>query len=521
MARPKKTAPRIDAERVRLALMSSESMIRGLTAERLVHVLEDFKRGRLREAAMLWQTIRERDDTTLAVSEKRDLDVALLDWEILAVDESPEAARDKEALEAAYDGLVATDALDANKRAGVSGLIRAMQHAVGHKWAVFEMIWNPTGPALTAEFRFVPLQFFENTQGRLRFLATENAYAGEELEEGGWMVVCGPGLMQATSIAYFIKRAPLRAWSILCDKFAVPYLHAETSAPRGSPEWNEFRDAIAAFVGDGAVLTSPGQKITPIQITGAGAPAEKLVDRCDRGITRCWRGADLGTMSQAGAAVGSNPQESETDILSAADAQNISETLNYYFDRQVIRYRFGTEPKAYFKLKPRTKINQELQLKIDSQLVSWGCRLGIKDLMERYGRAEADADEEVAKGGVAPAAFGAPAPAPEPGLPEEAGPLANEAAGNRVALIARATAQARPAERAMMEPILRRLAEIEAMGDPAAQRAALEQLRNAWPTLGRAVLSAVPAYARVIERVIAPAAVSGFAEAAKRPAPSA
>ncbi|QYM80279.1 DUF935 domain-containing protein [Horticoccus luteus] len=510
MPRAKKTTSRIDAERVRLALMGSENMIRGLSAERLARALDDFRRGWLREAAVLWQIIRERDDTTLAVTEKRDLDAALLDYEILPVDDSPEAERDKQALKAAYNGLTATDALDQNKRGGVAALIKMMMHAVGHRWAVFELIWDPSGEDLTAEFRFVPLQFFEHTVGRLRFLPVEGAYQGEDLEDGGWMVVCGPGLMQATSIAYFLKRSPLRAWAILCDKFAVPYLHGESSAQVGSKEWNAFRDALASLVNDGAVLTSPGAKITPITITGAEAPAEALVDRCDRGITRIWRGADLGTMSKDGAAVGSNPQASETDILSAADAQNISETLNYYFDRQVIRYRFGTEPKAYFKLKPRTKINQDLQLKIDDQLIKWGCKLGIKDLMERYGRAEADAGEEVAIASVPPSPFEAQASTAV--VPAA---LVNEAASNRVALVARAAAQARPAEQAILDPILRRLAAIEAMPDPAAQRAALQELRAAWPVLGRAALQQVPALAQAIEQAIAPAVVSGLAEVPK------
>jgi hypothetical protein len=502
MAGKKKQPSRIDAERVRRALQTAEVPIRGLTAERLARALEDFRRGYLRDAAVLWQEIRERDDTTLSVTEKRELDAALLDWEILPVDDSPEAVQDKEALEAAYDGLCVTDALDGNKRSGVSGLIRAMLHAIGHKWAVFEIVWDPSGADLTAEFRFVPLQFFENTLGRLRFLSSEAAYQGEDLEEGGWMVVCGPGLMKATSIAYWIKRAPLQAWAILCDKFAVPYLHGESAASPGSKEWNDFRDALAAFASDGAVITSPGAKISPIEISGAEAPAESLVDRADRGITRIWRGADLGTMSQAGQAVGSNPQESETDILSAADALMVSETLNYYFDAQVIMARFGRKPKAYFKLKPRTKLNQELQLKIDDALIRWGVPRGKKDLMESYGRAEPDSTDELVESA---------APAADPTA------LINEAVadGRRILFQAEAANRFGPAVADAIGPILLRLREIYMMPDAQAQRSALLSFNAALPELYRQAVAKVPAAAAVLEQVIGTAFASGAAEHAK------
>lgn len=501
----KKKPSRVDAERVQRALQTAEVPIRGLTAVRLACALEDFRRGNLRDAAVLWQEIRERDDTTVAVTEKRELDAALLDWEILPLDDSTEAKRDKVALEAAYNGLVATDALDQNKRGGVSALIRAMMHAVGHKWATFEIIWDPTGADLTAEIRFVPLQFFENTLGRLRFLATEGSYRGEELEEGGWMVVCGPGLMKATSIAYWIKRAPLQAWAILCDKFAVPYLHGESPASPGSKEWNDFRDALAAFVSDGAVITSPGAKITPIQITGAEAPAASLVDRADRGISRIWRGADLGTISKDGGAIGSNPQESETDILSAADALMITETLNHYFDTQVILARFGTKPKAYFKLKPRTKLNQELQLRIDEALIKWGVPRGKKDLLESYGRAEADPADELATMSTAPAPIG-----------QAASALVNEARDpNMLAFIARSSAEATQAEATVLKPILFRLAAIEAIDDGERQRAALVEFLAAWPQMRADALARVPTLAATLEKIDGTAFVGGLIDAAR------
>ncbi|MCX6954327.1 MAG: DUF935 family protein, partial [Verrucomicrobia bacterium] len=382
----------------RAALQSGAGFGRGLTPDALAQDLEHFSLGYLRSAVLRWQRIRERDDTIKSVAEKRELDAALLDWSVLPLDASPEAAAHQAALEEFYHGLTATHALDQNQRGGVATLVRQMMRAVGDKYAVHEIVWQPGATAgLTAEFRYCPLQFFENTTGRLRFLAQDNVYPGEDLAPGGWMVTVGAGLFEATSVAYLFKNLPLRSWLTYCDKFGLPGLHGETTAAFGSEEWNRFRDALATFSQDWALLTSAGAKITPLEVNASGTvPHKDLIDRMDRAITRLWRGADLGTMSHAQSAVGSQPQESETEILAAADALLISETLQHYVDAWVIRYRFGTTPRAYFKLQPRTKTNWDQELRIDDALIRWGIPRAQSELLARYGRPAPAAGEALA-----------------------------------------------------------------------------------------------------------------------------
>ncbi|MDP2227806.1 MAG: DUF935 family protein, partial [Moraxellaceae bacterium] len=353
---------------------------------------------------------------------------------------------------------------------------------------------------LGAEFRFVPLQFFENRTGKLRFLPQDHAMDGEDLEEGGWMVTVGAGVMQATSIAYLFKALPLKAWLMWCDKFGMPGLHGETPAVFGTEEWNRFRDALASFSTDWALVTSPGGKVTPIEANATGtSPHKELVDRQDRAIARLWRGADLGTMSQQGAATGSNPQESETDILNAADALIITETLQHHVDAFVIRYRFGTEPKAYFRLQPKVKVNQELQLRIDQALIGWGVPRGKNDLLERYGRAEPDAGDELAT---------AASPGINPASPWNS--LGNETAG--ALFKAERAGEYSLAIREVVQPFAVRLAEIYALTDADEQRAAFERFAAAYPELAREAIQRVPAAAAVLEKVIGDSVAAGIAE---------
>ncbi len=507
---PKKTVPRVDAERARTALMArSVTAIRGLTPDRLSRTLEAFDMGYLREATLLWQKIKDRCDTTKCVAAKREMDAALLNWEVLTVDDSPEAKLHQEALQAAYNGLVSTDALDQNKRGGVATLIQQMMHAQGHKYAVHEIVWDPRGADLTAEFRFVPLQFFENTAGRLRFLPTEFAALGEDLEDAGWMVTVGAGLMEATSIAYLFKVTPLRAWLVFCDKVGMPGLHGQTDATQGSPEWIRFRDALASFGEDWALLTSTAAKITPIDLKAGGQlPHPLLVDRMDRAISRLWRGNDLGTMAKDGQAVGANPQESETDILGAADALLISEALQHYFDRPLIRYRFGTEPKAYFQLQPKTKVNHDVELRIDDYLIKWGVQRGKRELLQRYGRPEMEPQDEPATAPSMPAA-------PVGGAQF----LGNEAAvlGADTLFKANAAAQELAARRPVFRPVAEQLARLLAM-EPAARAVAAAEMRITSGQLARSVLAQAPDLARPVAEAIGAAVASGMAENAAKTA---
>jgi phage gp29-like protein len=525
---PRKKPSRISAERVRQARQGNTQGVRHLTPETLATALESFDLGYLRTAALLWQKIRDRDDTLKAVSAKRDLDCALLDWEILSVDDSREAKKHKEALEAFYNNLSATHVLDQNQGGGVSTLIGQMQHAVGHKYAVHEIVWDPSGPDLTAEFRFVPLQFFENTTGRLRYLPTDYAALGEDMEDGGWMVTMGAGLMEASSIAYLYKQLPLKSWLIFCDKFGIPGLHGETNAPYGSEEWNQFREAVAAFSQDWALVTSMGGKINPIEVSASGSqPHKDLVDRMDRGITRLWRGADLGTMSQQGDATGSNPQESESDILSAGDAKRISETLQRAVDRWVIKYRFGTTPKAYFNLQPKTKVNHALELQIDESLIRWGVPRGKKDLLEKYGRPEPDPSDELVGQGPAPVPGDADASrdggdaavekdnakAKAKADNKKPDALVNSASTGRAAIFKAASLQRLSlAQAAALQPLITRLASIEELPD-AEQRAALDKFKTELPALYTRVLGDRE-LATAFEEILGTALVDGYATAA-------
>lgn len=513
-----------DAARIRRHIQSRVNPIRNLTPERLVRYLEDFDAGILRDAALVWQKMQERDDKILSDNAIRALEVEQLDYEILAVsghEDDPEAELHKQALEWAYNNLTARDCLDQTFAGEASSLFGQMVDAQAKKWSVHELVWRQDREGnVTADFWHAPLWFFEARTGALRFLPQEGALDGVPLAPGKWLVARGRGIMQACSIAYLFKHAPLNDWLGYCEKFGIPGIHAETSAQKDTPEWEALSEAVANFASEWGLLTSLGgtkiQFVTPQAGSGA-LPQEKLVDRMDRAIARMWRGGDLSTMSAGNDSVGSMPQSKEGAKLLAGDAAMITSALNRQFDRQVIRYRFGAgvKPKAYFKLNPPSEADDTRELQIDQGLSSMGVELGKSDLRQRYGRPEPAEGEETVGGRPA-------APAPSFGF--AASPFANAAQTRGEAAIAKATAleQLDDARRKSLQPLIARIEKLDA-APPELYRSELFALQNELPALYRQISqdeTLVDAFSRVLGATMATAAVDAVSAKPKPTRPA-
>jgi phage gp29-like protein len=354
-------------------------------------MLDDFYAVYLRSAALAWEAIEHRDDVVQSVVLKRKKAVARLNWEILTADSSKLALQQKEALENFYNNIKVVNAYDKNENGGFGLLIKQMMDAVGKKYAVHEIVYHhdvskEKERSITATFRFVPLWFFENTTGHLRFLETDYATEGIPLDHGSWMITVGEGLMQATSIAYIFKHLPLRDWLVYCERNGMPGIKGVTDAVPGSPQWNAACDAVENFGAEFSALMSPGTNIEAIDLSTRGElPYAGIIDRMDRAIAALWRGSDLSTLSRE-SAVGASVQGEEAAIILEDDANLISETLNEQVDRFVINYLFGDVPvKAYLRLIANPSGYTKDSIDIYRALYDMGVPLSLEDLREKFG----------------------------------------------------------------------------------------------------------------------------------------
>jgi phage gp29-like protein len=381
--------------------------IRHLTPQIMARALDEFDLGWLRMAALLFEVIEDRDDTLKIAAGKRKKSPARQPWEIIMTDDSPEAEQDKEDLEFFYNNLTTTNAIDLNERGTVSHLLRQMMNAFMVRYAVHEIVWQPTEEGLTAQFRFVPLYFFENRIGRLRYIGPANTAIGLDLEDNGWMITTGEGIMPAAASCYLLKRFSLQDWMNFSEKFGMPGIHGETPAAPDSKEFNDFVEALDKFANEWIIATTTGAKINLIEASKNGdAPFEPMVERMDRKMTALCRGGDLSTMSSHGgggnSGRGASLQKDEEVILTEDDCIMLSETLNMQVDTLVIQSTRGRKPKAYFKLLPPQQRDVNADLAIDTFLLAAGAQLGVADAMERYGRAAPSAGEPLLKQSAAP-----------------------------------------------------------------------------------------------------------------------
>ncbi|MGF1450267.1 MAG: DUF935 family protein [Opitutales bacterium] len=364
------------------------SPVRNLNAETLGRILDAFNAGRLQQAALLFDQIERRDDLLQGLISKRKKAAARLDWEVLTLDDSTEAQAHADTLRAFYNNLTATHALDRNQSGGLSLLIKQMMDAIGKRYAVHEIVFQPgprTDSPLTATFNFVPLWHFEHRNGCLHFVDTPGA-PGQSLQADSWLITTGDGLMESSAIAYLFKTLPLRDWLIYCERNGMPGVRGVTDAPPNSPEWNAAREAVRDFGAEFHALMSRGTEIEAIDLSSRSElPYPPLIERMDRALIALWRGGDLSTLSHSNG-LGTTAQAGETRLIEEDDAALISETLNAQVDRIVLRHRFGIERgKAYFRLKPPPHRDLRDELEILRGLREMGVTIPEPYLRQRFG----------------------------------------------------------------------------------------------------------------------------------------
>ncbi len=515
------------AERVAGTIRDRLNPIRGLTPELLVTHLQGWRAGRLRPLALLMDEVEDRDMVLKNVVSKRKRCSSRCEWEIQTEDDSPEAEAQKEFLEDFYARIGASSVLEADQRGGVSLLLRQMMDAMGKRYSVHEIVWRPdAGGSLTADLIWAPLWFFEARTGRLRFLTQDHHMDGVPMEENGWLVTVGDGLMVASVIAYLAKDFGLKDWLNASEKFGTPIIDAATDAAVGSPEWEALKEAVEAFATDGAIVRNRNAVISLLESKVTGSmPQPPLVEYIDRALASLWRGGDLSTISAgSGQGQGASLQGGESADLLEDDCEVLSETLQLRLDLPALQWKFGADvkPLAYFCLQPPPRTDTARELAIDAFLLG-KIPLGVADTLKRYNRPRPGPDDELL---AVPAIPSAGPPNATPLIPgrEGASPLVASPADpasppQDAAIIANVAATQREAIRAAfaedMRPVADRLRAILSIEDPAIFAEKLAAFRAEIPSL-LASVNADPQAARELEQMMAAAMLDGLASA-RRP----
>ena len=360
--------------------------IKNLRPEVITRALDAFNRGRLSEAARLFEAIIQRDDTICCLNLKRKKSVSRLDFEIVPLENSRKARAHQKVLMRFYESLETTDFCDKNQSGGLRMLVSQMMDSAGMKYAVHRISFKQVNGELKGVFEQYPIWLFENTTGRLRKLDNEKQLAaGVPLDPDKWMVTCGDGLMTTSAIAYVFKHLPLRDWLIYCERNGMPGIKAKTNAFPDTPQWESAKEAVSQFGAEFYAVLSEGTDIEAIDVSSKSQlPYKDIVERMDRMLCALWRGSDLSTLSgsyQNGASV----QWYENTRIEEDDANNIGETLNKNVDAKVVKLVFGDDkPLARFRLKLPDYEQKQYELEMVERLVKLGLKPDALELAKKF-----------------------------------------------------------------------------------------------------------------------------------------
>lgn len=431
---PPARPPVFDADSIQLQRRMRFNPLRMLDPENLGQILDQFDIGILNLGARLWDAMCRRDDTLSFLKAQLEDSIASKPWGVfMQKDADPnEAARHKAALDYFYAHLTATDAFDRNVRGGKNLLIRQMMTSASFMYAVHHLMWQRVPgasvetegvgavPALTATLEHVPLMYFENTSGTLRFLPMGGyGIQGQELDwEGEWLCTTGQGIMFAASICYTFKRLTFQDWTIFNERYAQAKVIGMTSAQRDSPAGQAMAEIIANFNSDQGIAlyeTQAGDK-PPISLLGPEGTVsvdlfERFLERQDRKMTVMYRGSDLANMSRGKDVTGVSAQTMETVRLEMAHCQRIADAMRQ-LDRMVIRFCFGEgiEPLANFGLPDMDDEDAQQLRESAGFLADRGAQVDLEDVAERLGVTLTENEEDALQ-----AASKATAAEPPPG----------------------------------------------------------------------------------------------------------
>lgn len=390
------------SNRVEAHIQAKYTLVDHLTPELISASLLQYLKGNIKNFAIIWRDIRERDDRIPSLEAKRIKSVSRLPYEIVyteGMESNPEAKKQRDALIYFIENCTYSDCLNTSIFGGFSALVKGMLRCIGSTWSVQEIVWKPNVRGLTAHFIQMPLECFTLDNGVLKFLPNEYSIDnGIALDPREWLVSSSmQPLGIASLILYYYKRNPLKDWLIYCRRYVLPAIQAKTGAQFNGNEWRALEASLKYFGQDWAMVTGKDVELNPVDRSAQGElPYEKLIDRCDRCLATLWRGADLGTMS-AKDSVGASLQSDETNILLEDDVTLIEDTVNMRIAPYVINNIFGkTELLVKFKFSLPKKDNTA-ELETDKALFEMGVPFAVADLCKRYNRPIPDEKAETVR----------------------------------------------------------------------------------------------------------------------------
>lgn len=394
----------VSAERVKLHKQTRFNPLRDWTPEVLTRQLDAYARGEIAALSWVMEWLEKHDDVISTVAPKAKAAVASWGYDVLPSEEvrpeQKQMAEDQQGLvQEFFQTLEVSDAVELEECGKFRLFVTQIMDAYAKGYGAHHLVWKPSRTRLQVECIKVPTYFFELTTGRMKFLPSDSAQRGVDLEalggRGAWMTYRGRGVMLAGVLCRMFKQLPLQDWLTYCDRHGMPAFLGKTNAKQGSAEWLDMANAVASIGSEWGAVINTNDVIDVLSLAGSGElPYEKLVDRMDRAQVMLWLGGDLSTISRKDG-TGSNPQQDDANKLHADNSMWVSEIITRTLVKQVVRWYFGANAPVLVELRLRTetRINVAEELNVVKTAKELGVRISKSWFTGKFGVVEADGDE--------------------------------------------------------------------------------------------------------------------------------
>ena len=395
------------------------SIMRSLTPERLVTILNDVKRGECpAEYLELAGDIELKDLHYRSVLSTRKDAVTGLEIKVIPADEDEASAK--------LAGFVERDIVK-NPKAKFRVLIRDMLDALAKGFSVNEIIWDTSGPQWKpAAYRFRDPRWFQYDRETGTRLCLRAPY-GNELEplKPYHFVIHEPHLISGNQITsglalpalyyWMLKTYDVTSWAAFIDRYGYPIRIGKYGKKFTEADKLTLKRAVANIGQDFGAVIPESAILEIIESKHASETSnvyKNMADWVDKQVSKLVLGQTM-TADEGSSKAQSETHEKVRDDIADSDIQQVIDTINAQLTALYIILNFG-EQDEYPKIdlfKPDEK-NIEQIISAVEKLGPQGLKVKADELRSLIGLSNPEEGDEVI-GGAAPAPILADTSTPE------------------------------------------------------------------------------------------------------------
>lgn len=291
------------------------------------------------------------------------------------------------------------------KAMDVNRILSEALDAVLWGYQPMEIVWGESGGLLApVDIQAKPSEWFIfNADGELKFLSKEQPIYGEKLpdmkflcprNQGSYANPYGERVLSRCFWPVAFKKGGWKFWSVMAEKFGMPYTIGRTPPGTPKPIRDDFADALEAIIQDGVAVLDDNQSVELMEFKGglnSGNLYKGLIEAANTEISKAILGHGAAADSTPGRLGGDDAALVVRKEIVDADRRLVEETMNTLLHWFHLRNFSGGEPPRFVMFEEEQI--EKVQAERDEILTRGAARkfsFSKEYLMKAYGFAEDD-----------------------------------------------------------------------------------------------------------------------------------